>query len=143
MSERKARTQRGAIGALLGGLRTTHSAAQCALGGRGFILNQLLVGTYRLSPHDEEEIMARALWKGAISFGLVTIPVSLYPAKNARENLAFHMLHGSDLRRVHNRWVDEKGHEVRYEEIVKGYEYEKDSYVVMAEADLKAANVEA
>jgi DNA end-binding protein Ku len=87
--------------------------------------------------------MARALWKGAISFGLVTIPVSLYPAKNARENLAFHMLHGSDLRRVHNRWVDEEGHEVPYEEIVKGYEYEKDRYAVVAEADLKAANVEA
>ena len=87
--------------------------------------------------------MARALWKGAISFGLVTIPVSLYPAKNARENVAFHMLHASDLRRVHNRWVDEEGHEVPYDEIVKGYEYEKDRYVVIEEADLKAANVEA
>ncbi|MCL5735600.1 MAG: Ku protein [Actinobacteria bacterium] len=87
--------------------------------------------------------MARALWKGAISFGLVTIPVSLYPAKNARENISFHMLHRKDLSRVHNRWVDEADHEVPYEDIVKGYEYEKGQYAVIAEADLKAANVQA
>jgi DNA end-binding protein Ku len=87
--------------------------------------------------------MVRALWKGAISFGLVTIPVSLYPVKNARENVTFHMLHGSDLRRVHSRWVDEEDHEVPFEEIVKGYEYEKDRYVVVGETDLKAANVQA
>jgi DNA end-binding protein Ku len=90
----------------------------------------------------EEKIMARALWTGAISFGLVTIPVSLYPAKNAQENVAFHMLHQSDLRRVHNRWVDDEGHEVPFEEIVKGYEYEKDRYVVIDRSDLTAANVE-
>lgn len=87
--------------------------------------------------------MARALWKGTISFGLVTIPVSLFPVKNAHENVTFHMLHASDLRRVHNRWVDEEEHEVPYEEIVKGYEFEKDRYVVIDEADLKAANVKA
>ncbi|MBN1631388.1 MAG: Ku protein, partial [Thermoleophilia bacterium] len=82
------------------------------------------------------------LWNGAISFGLVTIPVSLYPAKNAQENVTFRMLHGSDMRRVRNRWVDDEGHEVPFEEIVKGYEYEKDRYVVVDQADLKAAGVE-
>lgn len=87
--------------------------------------------------------MARALWKGAISFGLVTIPVSLYPAKDARENLAFHMLHRDDLQRVHLKRVDEDGHEVAMEDIVKGYEYERDQYVVLEPADLKKANVEA
>jgi DNA end-binding protein Ku len=87
--------------------------------------------------------MARPLWKGAISFGLVMIPVSLYPAKNAQENVRFHMLHGSDLRRVRNRWVDDEGHEVPYDEIVKGYEYERDRYVVVTESDLEAANVTA
>lgn len=87
--------------------------------------------------------MARALWKGAISFGLVTIPVSLYPAKDARENVSFHMLHREDLRRVHNKRVDEAGHEVALEDIVKGYEYERDQYVVLEPADLKRANVEA
>jgi DNA end-binding protein Ku len=87
--------------------------------------------------------MARALWKGAISFGLVTIPVSLYPAKDARENVSFHMLHRDDLRRVHNRRVDEEGHEIALEDIVKGYEYERDRYVVLEPEDLKRANVEA
>ena len=87
--------------------------------------------------------MARALWKGAISFGLVTIPVSLYPAKDAREDLTFHMLHREDLRRIHNKRVDGAGHEVALEDIVKGYEYEKDRYVVLEPSDLRAANVEA
>jgi len=86
--------------------------------------------------------MARALWNGAISFGLVTIPVSLYPAKNAQQDVTFRMLHGSDMRRVRNRWTDDAGHEVPFDEIVKGYEYEKDRYVVVGPADLKAANVE-
>lgn len=87
--------------------------------------------------------MARALWNGAISFGLVTIPVSLYPAKDARENISFHLLHREDLRRVHNKRVDDEGHEVALEDIVKGYEYEKDQYVLLEPADLKRANVEA
>ena len=87
--------------------------------------------------------MARALWKGAISFGLVTIPVSLYPAKSTRGNVTFHMLHKPDLSRVHNKRVDDENHEVPYEEVVKGYEYDKDQYVVIGEADLEAANVEA
>jgi DNA end-binding protein Ku len=87
--------------------------------------------------------MARALWKGAISFGLVTIPVSLYPAKDAQSEVAFHLLHEGDLSRIHNRRVDEENHEVPYEEVVKGYEYEKDRYVVVSDAEIKAANVEA
>ena len=87
--------------------------------------------------------MARALWKGAISFGLVTIPVSLYPAKDVRDSVSFHLLHRADLQRVHNKHVDEEGHEVALEDIVKGYEYERDQYVVLEPADLKRANVEA
>lgn len=87
--------------------------------------------------------MARALWKGAISFGLVTIPVSLYPAKDARENISFNMLHRDDLRRIHFKRMDDEGHEVAMQDIVKGYEYERDQYVVIEPADLKKANVEA
>jgi DNA end-binding protein Ku len=85
----------------------------------------------------------RPLWKGAISFGLVTIPVSLYPAKDARDSVTFHMLHAADLRRVHNRWVDDAGHEVPYADVVKGYEYERDQYVVIGKADIEAAAIEA
>jgi len=73
----------------------------------------------------------------------VTIPVSLYPAKNAQNNVTFRMLHAEDLRRVRNRWVDDEDHEVPYEEIVKGYEYEKDRYVVIGKADLEAVGPEA
>jgi DNA end-binding protein Ku len=87
--------------------------------------------------------MARALWNGAISFGLVTIPVSLYPAKDNRGELSFHLLHKEDLTRVHNKRVDENDHEVPYEQVVKGYEYEKGKYVVVGEGDFEAANVEA
>ena len=87
--------------------------------------------------------MPRALWKGAISFGLVTIPVSLYPAKDAGANLTFHLLHRDDLSRIHNARVDEEDHEGSLEDIVKGYEYDKDRYVIVSEADLKAANVDA
>jgi DNA end-binding protein Ku len=87
--------------------------------------------------------VARALWKGAISFGLVTIPVALYTAKSTRDDIAFHMLHKDDLSRIRNKRVDEEDHEVAYEDVVRGYEYEKDQYVVIDEDDLRKANVEA
>jgi DNA end-binding protein Ku len=87
--------------------------------------------------------MAHALWNGTISFGLVTIPVSLYPAKDTRADLSFHLLHKDDLARVRNKRVDERDHEVAYEDLVRGYEYEKGRYVVIGEGDLEAANVEA
>ena len=87
--------------------------------------------------------MARALWRGAISFGLVTIPVSLYPAKETRAELDFHMLHKDDLSPVHYKRVDEQDHEVPYEKVAKGYEYDKGQYVVLEEEELAAANVEA
>lgn len=87
--------------------------------------------------------MARALWKGAISFGLVTIPVALYPAKTAGGSLSFHLLDKRDLKRVHNKRVDDTDHEVPLEHVVRGYEYEKDQYVVVGDEDLRAANVDA
>jgi DNA end-binding protein Ku len=87
--------------------------------------------------------MARALWKGSISFGLVTIPVSLYPAKAAQSDIRFNLLHKTDMRPVRNKRWDDEEHEVPWEEIVKGYEYEPDRYVVIGEEELKAAGVEA
>jgi DNA end-binding protein Ku len=50
--------------------------------------------------------MPHAIWRGTISFGLVTIPVSLLPAEQPRE-LAFHLLDGRDMAAIHNRRVDE------------------------------------
>ncbi len=85
----------------------------------------------------------RALWKGAISFGLVTIPVSLYPATR-REELKFRLLRKSDQSPVNYKRVAEAdGKEVPWDQIVKGYEYEKDKFVVIKDEDFARVDVEA
>jgi len=87
--------------------------------------------------------MARAIWKGSISFGLVNIPVALYPATR-REELKFRLLRKSDLSPVNYKRVAEKdGKEVPWDHIVKGYEYEKGKYVVLKEEDFQRVDVEA
>src|SRR5512141_668811 len=87
--------------------------------------------------------MPRELWKGAIHFGLVQIPVSLYPAEQ-REELSFSMLDRRDLQPVgYKRFNKSTGDEVPYEQIVKGYEYEEVRYVTLEKEDFKRANVEA
>jgi DNA end-binding protein Ku len=85
----------------------------------------------------------RALWKGAISFGLVTIPVSLYPATR-REELKFRMLRKSDHSSINYKRVAEAdGKEVPWNQVVKGYEYEKGRYVILKEEDFARVDVEA
>src|SRR5580658_5429596 len=85
----------------------------------------------------------RALWTGAISFGLVTIPVSLYPATK-REELKFRLLRKSDQSPVNYKRVAEAdGKEVPWDQIVKGYEYEKGKFVLLKDEDFKRADVEA
>src|SRR5712672_343064 len=85
----------------------------------------------------------RALWKGAITFGLVTIPVSLFPATR-REELKFRQLRASDHSPVNYKRVAEAdGKEVPWDQIVKGYEYEKGKYVVLKEDDFRRADIEA
>src|SRR5207247_9618248 len=87
--------------------------------------------------------MARAIWKGSISFGLVNIPIALYPATR-REELKFRLLRKTDLSPVNNKRVDEKdGKEVPWDQIVKGYEYEKDKYVVLRDDDFQRVDLEA
>ena len=87
--------------------------------------------------------MARVLWKGAIAFGLVNIPVGLYSAER-REELSFAMLDRRDLAPVgYKRFNKDTGKEVPWDEIVKGYEYADGHYAVLSDADFKAANVEA
>jgi DNA end-binding protein Ku len=87
--------------------------------------------------------MARAIWKGSISFGLVNIPIALYPATR-REELKFRLLRKSDLSPVNYKRVAEKdGKEVPWDEIVKGYEYEKRKYVVLKDEDFERVDLEA
>jgi DNA end-binding protein Ku len=87
--------------------------------------------------------MARAIWKGSISFGLVNIPIALYPATR-REELKFRLLRRSDLSPVSYKRVAEKdGKEVPWDQIVKGYEYEKGKYVVLKDEDFERVDLEA
>src|SRR5438034_6701541 len=87
--------------------------------------------------------MARSLWKGAISFGLVNVPVELFPAEERKE-FEFSMLDKRDLSPVgYKRYSKKSGKEVSWNDIVKGYEYDKDRYVVLTEEDFRRANVKA
>ena len=78
----------------------------------------------------------RPIWKGSISFGLVTIPVQVLPATSAAEKISFRMLRKSDLSPIKYRRVAEvDDKEVPWEQIVKGYEYEKGKFVVFDDED--------
>jgi DNA end-binding protein Ku len=77
----------------------------------------------------------RSTWKGSISFGLVNIPIAVYPATR-EEKISFKQLRKSDLSPIRYRKVaeaDEK--EVRSEDIVKGYEYEKHKWATLTDED--------
>jgi DNA end-binding protein Ku len=84
-----------------------------------------------------------AIWKGTISFGLVSIPIALFTATR-REELKFRLLRASDLSPVNYKRVAEvDGKEVPWDQIVKGYEYEKGRFVVLKEEDFARVDVEA
>lgn len=87
--------------------------------------------------------MPRALWKGAISFGLIYIPVDLFSAASAQQ-IDLDMLDKRDFAPIGYKRVNKKtGKEVSWEHIVKGYAFEDNQYVVLTEEDLKRANPEA
>src|SRR3954468_11882282 len=84
----------------------------------------------------------RAIWKGSISFGLVYIPIAVYPATR-EEKLSFRQLRQSDLRPIRYKKVadiDQK--EVPANEIVKGFEYEKGRYIVLSDEDFEKVRIE-
>jgi DNA end-binding protein Ku len=88
--------------------------------------------------------MARALWKGAISFGLVNVPVELHSAKKRSAELDMTMLDKRDLAPVGYKRVNKStGKEVPWNDVVKGYEYKDDKYVVLSDEDFRRANPEA
>lgn len=99
----------------------------------------------RRAPKDESEESSgsRAFWSGSISFGLLQIPVGVYTAEIAHE-LSFRQLDRNDLSPIGYERVNKgTGKAVAWEDIVKGYEYEKGEYVVVTDEELKRANVEA
>jgi DNA end-binding protein Ku len=82
--------------------------------------------------------MARSIWTGTISFGLVTVPVKLYSAVS-RKTVRFHQLHETTGARIQQKRVDpQTGEEVPYDEIVKGYEIGPDRYVIVTPDELEA-----
>jgi DNA end-binding protein Ku len=86
--------------------------------------------------------MPRSIWSGAISFGLVNVPVKLYSAVS-RKTVRFHQLNRETGNRISQRRVDPvTEEEVTYEDIVKGYELTKDSYVVITPEELDALDPE-
>ena len=88
--------------------------------------------------------MPRGLWKGAISFGLVHVPVELFSAEKRSTELDLTMLDKRDLAPVgYKRYNKATGEDVPWNEIVKGYEYADGKYVVLSEEDFRRANVEA
>src|SRR5579871_6249216 len=85
----------------------------------------------------------RSLWKGTVSFGLVSIPVGLFRATK-EEELSFRLLRKSDLSPVNYKRVAEAdGKEVPWDQIVKGYEYDKGRFVVLKEEDFRRVDLEA
>src|SRR5688500_16604904 len=88
--------------------------------------------------------MPRAIWKGAISFGLVTIPVGLYSAVESRGELHFRQLHAKDESPIdYKRFCTAEDVEVPWKEIVKGYEHRKGQFVVLTDEDFATARVPA
>jgi DNA end-binding protein Ku len=87
--------------------------------------------------------MAHAIWSGAINFGLVTIPVKLFTAVKTDE-LSFNMLHAKDEGRIKYERICSVDHKpVPWDEIVKGFEYEKGQYVILTDEDFAKVNPEA
>ena len=86
----------------------------------------------------------RAMWKGAITFGLVTVPVALHAATERKNELSFRLLHAKDESPIdYKRFCEEEGVEVPWREIVKGYELSKSRYVVVTDEDFQKARVKA
>ena len=87
-------------------------------------------------------VMPRPIWKGAITFGMISIPVKLFGATESKD-LAFNTLHNSCKSRLkQKRWCPVDDREVFQDEVVRAYEYSKDHYIEITDEDLEKADVE-
>lgn len=87
----------------------------------------------------------RSIWKGSITFGLITIPIKVYTAvgREASEKIDLHLLHEKDGERIHYERTCGKGHkDIDWDEIVRGYEYQKGKWVEITDEDLGALDLE-
>jgi DNA end-binding protein Ku len=86
----------------------------------------------------------RSIWKGSITFGLITIPIKLYTAVGReQEKIDLHLLHEKDGTRIHYERQCEKGHrDIDWNEIVKGYEYQKGKWVTLSDDELEALDLD-
>ena len=87
----------------------------------------------------------RSIWKGSITFGLISIPVKIYTAvgRESGEKIDLHLLHAKDGERIHYERTCDKGHkDIDWSEIVKGYEYEKGKWVELTDEDFEALDLE-
>jgi DNA end-binding protein Ku len=85
----------------------------------------------------------RPTWSGTLVFGLVAIPVTMHSAVRSKERISFRMLHKDDLSPIkYDRVCEAEGVSVPWNEIVKGYEYQKGKYVVLTDEDFKQAAIE-
>jgi DNA end-binding protein Ku len=85
--------------------------------------------------------MARSIWKGAISFGLVNIPVTLHAAEERSEKISFNMLDMRDMSPIgYQRINKDTGKTVAWDDIVKGYEVDDGQYVIVTDEDFRKAN---
>lgn len=86
--------------------------------------------------------MARPIWKGHVSFGLVNVPVVLFSAEQ-RSDIHFHLVDSRNTARIrYERVNEETGEEVPWDNIVKGFEYEQGNYVLLSDEELETASVE-
>ena len=85
----------------------------------------------------------RANWKGYLKLSLVSCPVALYPATSEREKVRFHQINSKTGNRVRMQRIDaETGKPVEWEDVVKGYEYSKGSYLEVTKEELEAVALE-
>ena len=101
-------------------------------------------GTSLAQPSHCLWIMPRPMWKGAITFGLVTVPVSLHSATERGAEVKFRLLHKKDASPIdYRRYCSAEDVQVDWNDIVKGYEHEKGQFVVMTDADFEKARTPA
>ncbi len=105
--------------------------------------NALLPRTPRDARANPPWSRMRPVWKGALTFGLVNVPIELVPAVRSSERISFRQLHKTDLSPIkYDRVCQADGKTVPWGDIVKGYEYEKGKFVVLDDDDFKAAAIE-